>query len=219
MNTHESPRSSSDVPTGDAEANSGYTMVAKSLHWLMAVMLLGLFGLGLYMADLPLSPEKLQLYSWHKWAGVTFFLLVWLRLLWRVSHRPPPFPVQMLAAQQRAAHLGHLALYVFMLAIPLSGWLMSSAKGFQTVWFGVVPLPDLIEKNRELGEILVLVHKGFGIALMILVIGHIAMALKHQFKDRDGTLSRMLFSARRKGSRPHAIQTTIATPTRPSPSE
>lgn len=219
MNAHESPRSSSDVPTDDAEENSGYTMVAKSLHWLMAVMLLGLFGLGLYMADLPLSPEKLQLYSWHKWAGVTFFLLVWLRLLWRVSHRPPPFPVQMRAGQQRAAHLGHLALYVFMLAIPLSGWLMSSAKGFQTVWFGVVPLPDLIDKNRELGEILVLVHKGFGIALMILVIGHIAMALKHQFKDRDGTLSRMLFSARRKGSRPLAIQTTIATPTRPSPSE
>lgn len=198
MNTNASPPSV--LPAADVEADTGYTAIAKSLHWLMAAMLFGLFGLGIYMADLPLSPEKLQLYSWHKWAGVTFFVLVWLRLLWRLGHRPPPFPVQMTPVQQRAAHLGHVALYAFMLAIPLSGWLMSSAKGFQTVWFGLIPLPDLIEKNRELGEVLVLVHKGLAITLMVLVIGHTAMALKHQFKDRDGTLSRMLFGMGRRGS-------------------
>ena len=219
MNTLQAPTPPSAALSDAPERASGYTAVAKGLHWLMAVMLFGLFGLGIYMADLPLSPEKLQLYSWHKWAGVTFFLLVWLRLLWRISHRPPPFPAQMSAGQQRAAHLGHIALYIFMLAIPLSGWLMSSAKGFQTVWFGVIPLPDLIEKNRELGEVLVLVHKGIGIALMILVIGHIAMALKHQFRDRDGTLSRMLFGPNRRGTRSAITQTTVTTSTTSSRSE
>ena len=209
MNMHQPSTSPRAASADDPALERSYTAVAKGLHWLMAVMLFGLFGLGIYMADLPLSPEKLQLYSWHKWAGVTFFVLVWLRLLWRVSHRPPPFPAQMTAGQQRAAHLGHLALYVFMAVIPLSGWLMSSAKGFQTVWFGMVPLPDLIEKNRELGEILVLVHKGLAVSLMILVIGHLVMALKHQFKDRDGTLSRMLFGSRRRVLSAEATQTTV----------
>jgi len=72
--------------------NTTYTPIAKGLHWLMAVLILGLLALGLYMSDLPLSPQKLQLYSWHKWAGVTVFLLVWLRLAWRVTHRPPALP-------------------------------------------------------------------------------------------------------------------------------
>lgn len=220
MNSNQPPSdqhlgSSSVAITSAPEAGHGYTAIAKTLHWIMAAILFGLFGLGIYMADLPLSPEKLQLYSWHKWAGVTFFLLVWLRLLWRATHRPPPFPVQMTAGQKRAAHLGHLALYVLMLAIPLSGWLMSSAKGFQTVWFGVIPLPDLIERNRELGDILVLVHKGLAVSLMILVIGHTTMALKHQFKDRDGTLSRMLFGRLGRSPAPSAVvpQATTATPT------
>jgi len=170
-----------------------YTPVAKGLHWVMAVMLFGSFALGIYMTDLPLSPEKLQLYSWHKWAGVSFFLLVWIRLIWRLRNRPPPLPAHMSGRQVRAAQWGHAALYILMFVIPLSGWLMSSAKGFQTVWFGVVPLPDLLQKNRELGDALVLVHKGLNISLMVLVLGHVAMALKHQFKDRDGLLTRMLF--------------------------
>lgn len=204
------PDSSLTSATDAPAAVVGYTSVAKGLHWLMAVMVFGLFGLGIYMTDLPLSPEKLQLYSWHKWAGVTFFTLVWLRLLWRVTHQPPPFSSQMTAGLRRAAHLGHAALYFFMLAIPLSGWLMSSAKGFQTVWFGIIPLPDLIEKNRELGDILVLVHKGLAVSLMILVVGHTLMALKHHFKDRDGSLSRMLFGSRPQGA-PASAQTRHST--------
>ncbi|MGA1253855.1 MAG: cytochrome b [Burkholderiaceae bacterium] len=180
-----------------------YTPVAKGLHWIMAAMLFGSFALGIYMTDLPLSPEKLQLYSWHKWAGVTFFLMVWFRLIWRLRNSPPPFPAHMSARQVRAAHWGHAALYILMFVIPLSGWLMSSAKGFQTVWFGIVPLPDLLEKNRELGDVLVLVHKGLNISLLVLVIGHVAMALKHQFKDRDGLLTRMMIH--RSSDRPGTI--------------
>ena len=117
--------------------NPHYTATAKGLHWLMALLIFGLLALGFYMADLPLSPEKLQYFSWHKWAGVTVFLLVWLRLAWRVTHRPPGYPPTMTGTQQLLAHAGHFALYGLMVIIPLSGWLMSSAKGVQTVWFGV----------------------------------------------------------------------------------
>jgi cytochrome b561 len=196
--------------TPEVRTPQGYTLTAKGLHWLMAVMVLGLFGLGIYMADLPLSPERLQLYSWHKWAGVTVFVLVWIRLFWRLRHPAPPLPSQMTSVQRRAAHLGHGALYLLMLAIPLTGWMMSSAKGFQTVWFGVLPLPDLIDKSRETSEALAVVHKGLAVALMALVIGHTAMALKHQFKDRDGTLSRMLFGSAETGLRPEVRQTQTA---------
>ena len=169
-----------------------YTATAKSLHWLMAVMLFGLLALGLYMTDLPLSPEKLKLYSWHKWAGVTVFLLLLFRLLWRIKNPPPPLPESMPKALQLVAHAGHFGLYALMFAIPLSGWLMSSAKGFQTVYFGVLPIPDLIEKNRELGHLLAEVHETLSWLFIILLVGHIAAALKHHFIDKDDILIRML---------------------------
>ena len=169
-----------------------YTATAKSLHWLMAVMLFGLLALGLYMTDLPLSPEKLKLYSWHKWAGVTVFLLLLFRLLWRLKNPPPPLPESMPKALQLVAHAGHFGLYALMFAIPLSGWLMSSAKGFQTVYFGVLPIPDLIEKNKELGHLLAEVHETLSWLFIILLVGHIAAALKHHFIDKDDILIRML---------------------------
>ena len=78
-----------------------YTRTAKSLHWLMALMIFGLLALGFYMSDLPLSPEKLQYYAWHKWAGVSVFAMVWLRLVWRVTHRPPAMPDNMSALMQK----------------------------------------------------------------------------------------------------------------------
>ena len=84
-----------------------YTATAKLLHWLMAALLFGLLALGFYMHDLPLSPEKLQLYSWHKWAGVSAFLLLAVRLLWRLTHRPPALPITMPKLMQFAAHAGH----------------------------------------------------------------------------------------------------------------
>ncbi len=169
-----------------------YTQTAKSLHWLMAILLFGLLALGFYMHDLPLSPEKLQLYSWHKWAGVTAFLLVLVRLAWRIAHRPPALPDSMPKTMQLAAHAGHLGLYLLMLAIPLSGWLMSSAKGFQTVWFGVLPIPDLLDKNKELGDLLQQVHMLLNLAFIAILAGHIGAALKHHFIDKDDILTRML---------------------------
>ena len=171
--------------------NATYTRTAKSLHWLMALLLIGLLALGFYMQDLPLSPEKLQLYAWHKWAGVSAFLLVLLRLSWRLAHTPPPLPASMPRTMQLAAHAGHLLLYGLMIVIPLSGWLMSSAKGFQTVWFGVLPIPDLIGKDKATGELLALVHKSLNLLFVAAILGHVAAALKHHFIDKDGLLDRM----------------------------
>ena len=171
--------------------NTTYTPVAKSLHWLMALLILGLLVLGTYMSDLPLSPQKLELYAWHKWAGVTVFMLVWLRLAWRVAHRPPGLPASLSPRMRLAAHAGHAALYVLMVLIPLSGWLMSSAKGFQTVWFGVLPIPDLIGKDRLLGDILEETHEVLSSLLMLTLAGHVAAALWHHFVLKDDTLRRM----------------------------
>jgi cytochrome b561 len=169
-----------------------YTRTAIGLHWLVAIALVATFGLGLYMQDLPLSPDKLRLYSWHKWAGVTIFLLVLFRLVWRLTHRPPAPPANMPAWQRVAAEAIHWLLYVLMIAIPLSGWLMSSAKGVQTVYFGVLPLPDLLAKNKELGEALATVHQTLNYTMATVVLAHVGAALKHHFLDRDEVLARML---------------------------
>ena len=171
--------------------HTAYTPVAKGLHWLMAVLILGLLALGLYMSDLPLSPQKLELYSWHKWAGVTVFGLVWLRLLWRLTHRPPALPDTLSPRMRWVAHAGHWALYGLMVVIPLSGWLMSSAKGFQTVWFGVWPIPDLIGKDKALGDFLKEAHEALNSLLMLTLAGHVAAALWHHFVLKDDTLRRM----------------------------
>ena len=169
-----------------------YTSVAIGLHWLTGLMILISFGVGLYMVDLPLSPFKLRLYSWHKWAGVTIFMLVLLRCLWRLSHAAPPLPNGMPRWQRVATEASHYLLYALMIAIPLSGWLMSSAKGFQTVYFGVIPIPDLLQKNKELGETLALVHQTLNFTMIGIVILHAAAALKHHFIDKDDILRRML---------------------------
>jgi cytochrome b561 len=169
-----------------------YTATAVGLHWLMALLIVALLGVGFYMHDLPLSPWKLQIYSWHKWAGVTAFLLVLVRLAWRLGHRPPALPATMPPVMQLAAHAGHGLLYLLMIAIPLSGWLMSSAKGFPTVWFGVMPIPDLLGKNKELGDLLQEIHESLNLALIAVVVAHAGAALKHHFIDRDDILTRML---------------------------
>jgi cytochrome b561 len=96
-----------------------YSGVAMALHWAMALLLAGLLILGFYMHGLSLSPRKLQLFSWHKWAGVTAFLLAVVRMAWRFTHRPPDLPDGMPKLMQFAAHAGHLALYLLMIAIPL----------------------------------------------------------------------------------------------------
>jgi cytochrome b561 len=162
-----------------------------ALHWLLALMILGSLAMGLYMTSLPLSPTRLKLYNWHKWAGVMILVLSAARLLWRLSHRPPA-DVAMPAWQQRAAHVTHGAMYALFFAIPLAGWAYSSAAGFPIVLFGVLPLPDWVSPDRELAEAIKPLHKWLAYVLGALVAVHVAAALKHQLFDRDGLLLRML---------------------------
>ncbi|OYW35717.1 MAG: cytochrome b [Hydrogenophilales bacterium 12-61-10] len=174
--------------------NARYTTPAIVLHWLVALLIFVGFPLGVYMHELPLSPTKLQLYSYHKWIGITVLLLAGVRVAWRLSHRPPPLPVSVVRWQAQASAVVHGLLYVLILAIPLSGWLMSSAKGFPVVWFGVLPLPDLVGKSRELGDVLATVHQILNFTLLGLVILHVAAALKHHFIERQPFLQRMGWS-------------------------
>jgi cytochrome b561 len=168
-----------------------FTNTAVALHWLAALLIFAAFPLGLYMADLDLSPTKLKLFSYHKWIGITVLLLSILRVLWLRWHPAPPLPGSMPAWQQRAAHgLQHL-LYLLLFAIPITGWLMSSAKGFQVVYLGVLPLPDLVGKNKELGELLEGIHEALNWLLLSLFVLHVAAALKHHFVERDDILIRM----------------------------
>ncbi len=169
-----------------------YTRSAIALHWLVALIILCSFPVGLYMVELPLSPQKLKIYSWHKWAGVTVFLLALVRVAWRLSHPAPTLPPTMPDWQRRAAQITHVLLYALIVVIPLTGWLMSSAKGFQTVYFGVLAIPDLLGKNKELGDALALVHRVLNYTLAALVVGHVSAAIKHHIVDRDDVLVRML---------------------------
>jgi cytochrome b561 len=168
-----------------------YSTPAIALHWLIALLIFVAFPLGVYMHELPLSPDKLKLYSYHKWIGITVLLLAAIRVSWRMTHTPPPLPPGMAAWQRHASTAVHGLLYLLMIAIPVSGWLMSSAKGFQTVWFGVLPLPDLVDKNRELGDLLAGVHKALNFTLLGLVILHVGAALQHHFIERQPFLQRM----------------------------
>lgn len=172
--------------------NTSYHPIAKALHWVMALAIFGLLALGFVMSDMPLSPEKLQYFSWHKWAGISIFLLVWVRLAWRLLNPPPAYASSMPRLLQMLAHAGHFALYALMIVIPLSGWLMSSAKGVQTVWFGVLPIPDLLSRDKELGHLLEEIHSLLNWGLVALILGHVGAALKHHFIDRDDILTRML---------------------------
>jgi cytochrome b561 len=179
-----------------AAAGVRYGAVAMSLHWLLALMIVGSLGVGLYMHDLPFSPLRLKLYNWHKWAGITILLLSALRLLWRLSHRPPALPAKVFAAMpswQRQAHsMIHTMLYLLFFAVPLTGWAYSSAAGFQIVWFGVLPLPDWVSVNKELADaVLKPLHAACALSLGALVLLHIAATLKHQLVDRDGLFWRM----------------------------
>ncbi len=168
-----------------------YSTPAIVLHWLVALLIFVAFPLGVYMAELPLSPDKLKLYSYHKWIGITILMLASIRVMWRVTHTPPPLPGDMARWQRRASQVVHGLLYVLILAIPLSGWLMSSAKGFQTVWFGVLPLPDLVDKDKALGDLLAGVHQALNFTLLALVILHVVAALKHHFFERRPFMQRM----------------------------
>jgi cytochrome b561 len=169
-----------------------YSLPAIALHWLIAILVIGGFVLGLVMTDIPgLTPAKLRYYSWHKWAGVTVLALAALRLLWRLGHHPPALPASTPAWQRDAARWGHGLLYLLLFAVPVSGYAFTLAAGVPVVYLGLVPLPVLFDADPALKPLLRAVHYWLDMTLAAVVLLHIAAALKHHFVDRDGLLARM----------------------------
>lgn len=170
-----------------------HTRVTIFLHWIVALLIIAAFALGLTMVDIPgITPTKLKYFSWHKWLGITVLVLATARLLWRLAHTAPPYPAVMRGWEKAAAHGVHAALYLLMLAVPVSGYFYSLAAGVPVVYLGIVPLPVLMEASQEWKPILKDLHYALNMALLAIVALHVAAALKHLFVDRDGVFKRML---------------------------
>lgn len=168
-----------------------YARPAIALHWLMAWIIIAAYFMGLTIDEIPAGPDRIQIVTWHKWLGVTIAFLWFARVVVRLNNQVPTLPTNSPAWQNKLAQLTHIALYLLMIAIPVSGWLMSSAKGYTTNFFDLFDLPNLLDKDKALAHTLKEVHEVLANSLMILVAVHIAAALKHQLVDKDQLLERM----------------------------
>ncbi|MGH1571953.1 cytochrome b [Methylobacterium sp. P31] len=186
-----------------------YTVVAILLHWLSALCVLALIGMGLVMVHAGLTPiRQFQLYQWHKSVGITVLILTALRPAWRLTHRPPPHLAGMPVRERRAAGVAHGLLYVLLVGLPLSGWAVVSLSPFNipTVLYGLVPWPHLplaefVPSPAAAESILKLVHAYGAWILTALLALHIAAALRHHLILRDDVLRRMLPEPRGPGRR------------------
>ncbi|HTQ72556.1 MAG TPA: cytochrome b [Acidocella sp.] len=181
-------------------ARSRYGTVAVTLHWVVALGILVQIVMGLGMAHLAIPIGlKFELYQLHKSIGITVLFAVVLRVLWRLTHTPPGLPEAMPALERRAATGAHLALYGFMLGLPLTGWALVSVSPYNipTVLFGLIPWPDLpvlstMPDKNTADAVAGFIHSRLAWGLAALVGLHVLAALRHQFVLRDGILRRML---------------------------
>lgn len=167
-----------------------YGSMAIFLHWIMAVLLIALLALGLYMVGLPISLEKLKLYGWHKEYGILALILVMIRIIWRIINLTPRLSLSLL--EKIAARTVHWAFYGFMFALPISGWLITSAAGLPVSFFGWFVLPNLVAPNENLMQLFQEIHKWLGYGLIATLVLHVCAALKHHFYNKDDILRRML---------------------------
>jgi cytochrome b561 len=189
-----------------------YGLVAMAMHWLMAMLLSALIALGLYMTTLPdvgFDTWKITLILYHKQLGILALMLVALRLLWRLVNVVPHLVETIPDWQKVLARFVHLCFYALMLALPVSGWLMSSATGISVSVLGLFTLPDLVPYDDRLFQTLVSVHRYLGYALLVCMVAHIGAALRHHFLLRDSTLKKMLPgpNATRAGHRSPGVRT------------
>jgi cytochrome b561/polyisoprenoid-binding protein YceI len=166
--------------------------VSQSLHWLIVALIAIQATLGMTGRLLPLGVEKLAMLARHKSIGITILGLAALRLLWRWLNPIPALPSNLTSHERLLARGTHTMLYALLFAMPLTGWIMSSARGFPVSWFGLYQLPDLVPKSGTLYEAMVTTHAVLAVALGLTVALHIAGALKHHFVLKDDTLRRML---------------------------
>jgi cytochrome b561 len=172
--------------------NRRYTPTAQTLHWLIALLIVVQFVLAKLAAHLPLGMRKLSLLAEHKSVGMTILVLAMIRLAWRLKHAPPPPPAQMRRAERRLATASHISFYVILFAMPLSGWLMSSAKNYSVSWFGVFAWPNLIAPNEAAFNAFKSLHHLLSNLLIAIASLHILAAIKHHFWNKDDVLVRML---------------------------
>ena len=171
-----------------------YHFISKSFHWIVGLMILGLLALGFYMTALEGTPFKFGLYGWHKSFGILVLLLGVLRLVWRFYKGVPESLGTHQVWEKMLSKVTHLVLYLGIFAMPLTGWLMSSAGGYGVSVFGLFKMPDLIGKNKELGGLFNQAHEILGYVILVAVILHLAGALKHHLIDKDETLQRMTWA-------------------------
>jgi cytochrome b561 len=169
-----------------------YTAVAQAFHWLIAALIVTQFVLANLAADLPNGMHKLALLARHKSFGMTVLMLAILRLLWRLKNPPPQLPAGMSALERTIARATHVAFYVLLFAMPLTGWMMSSAKNYAVSWFGLFTWPNLIGKNAAAFDALRATHEILSDVLFAIAVLHILAALKHHFWNKDDVLVRML---------------------------
>jgi cytochrome b561 len=174
------------------ELPTRYGVVAQTFHWLIAALIVTQFTLAYLADDLPLGIHKLALLARHKSFGMTVLMLAILRLLWRLKNPPPSLPPGMTPLERSLARATHIAFYVLLFAMPLTGWLMSSAKNYSVSWFGVFTWPNLIAKNETAFNLLRSTHHLLSYALFAIAVLHVLAAFKHHFWNKDSVLLRML---------------------------
>jgi cytochrome b561 len=171
-----------------------YGSIAVALHWLAAVLIFGLLVLGLYMVALPdagYDKTKIVLFIYHKEFGLLVFFMALVRLVWR-WRRPLPHLEPAPDWQKVAARFTHLGLYALMLALPLTGWLMSSAAAMPVSFFGLGYVPDLLPRDDLLFHAFIAMHHWLAYALIAALVAHVGAALWHALITRDATLDKML---------------------------
>lgn len=167
-------------------------VASQIMHWLVFILIIVQIILASIAAELPLGMSKLAFLSWHKSIGILILAICLLRLFWRCFNTNPAPPKKSKTYERILAALTHILLYFLLFSIPITGWLMSSARGFPVSVFGAVQLPDLVAKNKPLYELLQQSHSILIFVLAVVVSLHIGAALKHHFFCKNDVLLRML---------------------------
>ncbi len=170
--------------------------VSQTLHWLVVVMIVAQVTLALIFKQMHRGPEAAALIGVHKSLGMTILVVAALRLAWRWANPVPDLPATLRTYERILARSTHAALYALLFAMPLTGWLGSSAFGFTVRWFGLFAIPNLIARDKPLGHVLYATHSVLALALGLVLALHIAAALRHHWMLKDGVLRRMLPGAK-----------------------
>lgn len=173
-----------------AAASERYTRTAISLHWLMAILVVVMYGLGWFMVELPQGPQRGYYFALHKSLGLSLFALLCLRACWRLRHAPPALPDTLARWRVTLARSVHLAFYALLLLQPLSGYLSSSFSGYSTSWFGL-PLPQWGWRDAPLNELFTEIHVVTSLALLLLLAAHILGVLSHVLAGESAMFRRM----------------------------